>query len=261
MKHLDDGELILYHYRDASGIVEASRHLESCPECHDRLERLSATLSVVEFPEVPPRAEDYGTQIWKSIRAHLPEPQPRASLVWWRRFAVATAFAGLLVAAFLLGRHERPQPQQVAGSQSGVAATNTSVDAKQVQERVLLVALGDHLDRSQMLLIELSHAGGSGEVDISNQQQLAAQLALSNRLYRDTAQEVGDTAMSNALDELERVLLEITHEPSSLTTERLQQIQQRIQNQGILFKVRVIQNNVQRELAPSNGSKKSKENI
>ncbi|MBV9086356.1 MAG: hypothetical protein JOY79_02630 [Acidobacteriaceae bacterium] len=257
MRHLEDGDLILYHYRDGN-VDAATQHLDSCSECRKRLEELSATLQLVSAPEPPPRPEDYGTQVWNRVRAHLAEPEPRP-LWWWRRVAVATAFAGLLLAAFLLGRYGRPQPQPTTIASTVSAPANASVTPQQVQERVLLVALGDHLDRSQMLLVELAHAGGTGQIDISTQQQLAAQLADSNRLYRDTARQVGDTSISNALDELERVLLEIMHEPSSMQADQLQEIQERIQKQEILFKVRVIRNNMQHELLQSKPGNTSKE--
>ena len=46
--------------------------------------------------------------------------------------------------------------------------------AEQVRERILLVDLGDHLDRSQMMLVELVSAGGTRRsVDISTEQARA----------------------------------------------------------------------------------------
>jgi hypothetical protein len=130
-------------------------------------------------------------------------------------------------------------------------ATNGGVTTvfppQQVRERVLLLAVGDHLDRSQMLLMELSHASGPGEIDISSEQQRAIELADANRLYRTTAQQVGDAGIATLLDELERVLLQVGHQPSSITAGDLKKIQDSIQSQGILFKVRVVRANVRKE--------------
>jgi hypothetical protein len=118
-----------------------------------------------------------------------------------------------------------------------------------VGERVLLVAVGDHLDRTQMLLMELSHASEPGEIDISRERQRAIELANANRLYRTTAQRVGDPSIVTLLDELERVLLQVGHQPSRLTASELKRIQDDIQSQGILFKVRVVRANVHKESA------------
>jgi hypothetical protein len=113
----------------------------------------------------------------------------------------------------------------------------------------LLVAVGDHLDRSQMLLLELSHASEPGDIDASGGRQRAIELANANRLYRTTAQNVGDVAMVSLLDELERVLLEVGHQPTRLTASDLKGIQDNIESQGILFKVRVVRANVRNESA------------
>jgi len=50
----------------------------------------------------------------------------------------------------------------------------------------------------------------------------------------------GDTALANTLDELERVLLDVAHSPDKVTPAQLEKIRQKIEAQGILFKVRVV---------------------
>jgi hypothetical protein len=246
MRHLEEEDLILYHYRDGEGVREAEEHLAACAECRRRWKELESDLELVKAPETPARGEKYGTRVWDGIRAHLPEKESRARWWQWPRLVTAGGFAALLVAAFLLGRSYRG----TTGPVTNTVATSTAATPEQVRERVLLVAVGDHLDRSQMLLVELSHAEGKGEVDISSEQKMALDLADSNRLYRTTAMEAGDTTMAAALDDLERVLVEIGHEPPKISEARLKEIQDRIQAQGILFKVRVIRGNVQEEMTP-----------
>jgi len=153
----------------------------------------------------------------------------------------------LLVGVFLLGRYSSQKQSPI--NESTNAGTTTASPAQQVRERVLLLAVGDHLDRTQMLLIELSHASEPGEIDISGQRQRAVELANANRLYRTTAQNVGDPSIVTLLDELERVLLQLGHQPSRLTARDLKRIQDSIQSQGILFKVRVVRANVRKESA------------
>ncbi len=248
MKHLSDDQLVLYHYHDGEDIDVAERHLSSCAECQSRLVAIEEVLKAVVAPSVPERGPDYGSEVWNRIRADLPEltkPQP-----WWGaipRWAWAGAVAALLAVVFLLGRYssQRQSPSNVA-TNNGVT---TASPAQQVRERVLLLAVGDHLDRTQMLLMELSHASEPGEIDISEQRQRAIELADANRLYRTTAQNVGDPSIVSLLDELERVLLQVGHQPSLLTARDLKRIQDTIQSQGILFKVRVVRANVRKESA------------
>ena len=248
MRHLADEQLILYHYHDGDDLDTARRHLASCTECQSRLDAIEEVLNLVATPPVPERGPGYGSEVWNRIRAELPELNTRQpSWLTMPRWAWAGVVAVLLVVVFLMGRYssQKQSPNNVAINSN----IPTQPPAQQVRERVLLVAVGDHLDRSQMLLMELTHASGTGEIDISREQQRAIELTDANRLYRTTAQQVGDTSIVNLLDELERVLLQVGHQPSSITAGELKKIQDSIQSQGIFFKVRVVRSNVREQSA------------
>jgi hypothetical protein len=106
------------------------------------------------------------------------------------------------------------------------------------------MAVGEHLGRSEMVLVELANAGPQSpaqkQVNISGEQRRAEDLLEENRLYRQTALEEGDPALASVLDELERVLLDVAHSPQEVTPTQLETIRQRIESRGILFKVRVV---------------------
>jgi len=106
-----------------------------------------------------------------------------------------------------------------------------------------VVRVGEHLGRSEMILMELANAQpepGQKVMDISATQKRAEDLVEENRLYRQTALRDGDTAMANTLDELERVLLDIANSPDEVTPAQFESLQKRIESKGILFKVRVV---------------------
>ena len=105
---------------------------------------------------------------------------------------------------------------------------------------MLLVAVVDHLERSQRALTELVNAEPAASMDISAEQGWVQDLVSANRLYRQTASEVGEMGVASLLDDLERVLVEIAHSPSMLSSDEFDQIRQRIESQGIIFKVRVL---------------------
>ena len=111
-----------------------------------------------------------------------------------------------------------------------------SADDAAVRERVLLIAVGDHLERSQMVLVELAHAETRGDLDISAERQLADDLVASNRLYRQSAQQIGQANVAGLLDELEPVLVEVARGPSTVSMQQLADIQQRIEALGIVFR-------------------------
>ncbi len=122
----------------------------------------------------------------------------------------------------------------------------------------MLVAVGEHLDRSQMILVELVNNESKGPVDISEEQHRAEDLIGDNRLYRQAALTSGDTRVSSVLDELQRVLLEIAHSPSKLDSAEFEQIRRRIEAEGILFKIRVVGSNLrerEKSVLPAQDSK------
>lgn len=248
VQHLTEEQLVAHHYAhdDARERAAAERHLAECADCAGRLAGLRAFLGAIVAPEVPLRAESYGSEVWDRLRAYLPEkPEPRR---WFgflpQRWALGGAVAALIVAAFLVGRFVQPPAE-------GPTTALPRPAPGQVRERVLLVALGDHLERSQMVLIELANAPSKGgPVDISAEQQRAEDLVDSSRLYRQTAQGLGDTPTAKLLEELERTLLDIAHSPSQLEASELKRIQQRIEAQGLIFKVRVVGSKVRREQLP-----------
>ncbi len=120
---------------------------------------------------------------------------------------------------------------------------------RQVRERVLVVAVGEHLGHSERMLIELSNAAPNDpaqkEVNISAEQRRAEDLLEENRMYRQTALQEGDAGLASVLDELERVLLDVAHSPEEVTPAQLEAIQKKIEARGILFKVRVVNKELQ----------------
>jgi hypothetical protein len=241
MNHLSEEQLILHYYGEEDDALAAERHLDECEACRALYGSLQRTLNVVDSLPMPEPGAEYGDQVWKRIEHRLPARR-RARWLWalpapWRWAAASAAFAALLVAAFLAG-HFYPHPRQPAQ----LAAADP-----QAGERILLVAVGDYLERSQMVLIELANARSPGSLDISAEQERAVDLVSENRLYRQTAAHTGDAAVGSVLDELERVLLDITHAPSRLSAGELEKLRQRLEAEGILFKIRVLGSNVRNQ--------------
>jgi len=96
--------------------------------------------------------------------------------------------------------------------------------------------------------VEIMHNEDTGHIDFSAEQQLARDLLDDNHLYRVSAQQVNDPQVARVLDQLGRVLAEIANGPSEVSSSDLQQVQHTIQSEGLLFKVRVIQSEVNSKL-------------
>lgn len=236
MKHMTEDELIAYREGVPAERVRIARHLAVCEECRAELERIEAVLAALDTLPVPDPGDDYGRHVWQQIAPRLPEKPRRGWQSWFeaKRLGALGAVAVMLVIAFLAGRitkHDHTGSVDVA-------------NREQIRERVLVVAVGEHLGRSEMMLIELSNAApldpAQRQVNISAEQRRAEDLLDENRLYRQTALQEGDTALASVLDELERVLLDVAHSPEEVTPAQLEKIHQKIAAEGILFKVRVV---------------------
>jgi hypothetical protein len=142
--------------------------------------------------------------------------------------------AALILVAFLLGRFTKGP---------GAGDQNLSANNGKARERVLVVAVGEHLGRSEMVLMELANGEpekGQKLVNITAEQKRAEDLLEENRLYRQTAVQNGDSLMASTLDELEPILLDIANSPDEVTPAQFEAIQRRIAAKGILLKVRVV---------------------
>jgi hypothetical protein len=186
-------------------------------------------LDAFSADNVPERSESYGSEVWARLAPALPAAKSRRPwLTWW---FLAPSLATLLVIAFVGGMLTQK-------NRSGLA----NIPPK-ARERVLLIALGDHLERSQIVLAELAHAA-PGTLDAGEERAAARDLLNENRLFRQTAARAGDRSQTALLDDLERVLLDVANGPSTLSPEDLAALQQRLQSDGLLFKVRVAGSNV-----------------
>ena len=76
--------------------------------------------------------------------------------------------------------------------------------------------------------------------DISTEQRWADDLLDASRLYRQDALDAGERSVATILDDLERSLIEIVNSPSKISAADLEQIRRRIDAASLLFKVRVM---------------------
>jgi hypothetical protein len=239
MKHLSEEQIVLHCYGDAEDTAEILSHLESCSACRDELERLQGLLNQIEPVEVPEPTAMFEEKTWLNLRDRLPSRRSgfRQWFITAPRWALAGVAVLLIAAAFLAGRYmprHDGQPPEIAGQVN--------------RQQVVLVAVGDHLERSQMLLVEIMNNDAVSGTDLSTEQQQARDLLDANHLYRVSAQNAGDPQIARLLDELGRVLTEIANSPSDLSPADLQQIRGRIQSEGLLFKVRVVGSEVNSRL-------------
>ena len=252
-RHYSEDDLTLYYYGEGRRRDAIEQHLAGCASCASLYRDIAGTLGLIAPPEAPARGEQYGLEVWQRIRHKLPErPEP-----WWASFfhrdrlVVAAAAAMLVLVAFVAGRVWPRQPAAPAGGveiTAGGAAAGGAAAAGDTRERILLTSVAEHLDRSERVLTDIMNAPDAS--DISNEQRWADDLLATSRLYRQDAADAGEQSVAAVLDTLERSLLEIVNSHSKVTAADLEQIRRRIDAAALLFKVRVMSDELQqRELS------------
>jgi hypothetical protein len=232
--HLSEDELILHYYgeidRDEQSRVVA--HLASCAECRQANDKLARVMSLVDSAAPVEAPQGFERVMWARL-----EPQLDAHrggwkrLFWFPQWALAGGVAALLVAAFWAGRISSVTPSNPSSANT-VAAVEP--------QRVLQAAVGDHLDRTQMMLVELVNAETDHGDVLAGEQARAADLVAANRVIKQSAMQAGDGQIVDVLEDLERVLLESANAPADATSKEITDLQSRITTDDLLFRLRVI---------------------
>ncbi len=240
MNHLTEEQLIEHYYSKGGTGGAAGRHLDGCAACARGYAALKSDLDEVEIAAPPARDASYGEWVWESLAPSLPVyAAPRRR--WfragvWKGLSYAAACALLVACAFIAGRlWERRQPN---------IAVKPPAPQPAPPQRVVVVVLSDHLDRSERLLVELKHADtGSAEL-LSPLRDEARSLQVANRICRQNAGKDDDPALSAALDRLDRLLAELANQPGGLNGATIARLQDEMSAEGLLFKVRVLRSRI-----------------
>jgi len=243
--HLSEDELILDYYGETEG-ADAARvasHLSSCAECQLAKDKLARVMMLVDSAAPIEAPEGFERVMWARLEPQFQaQPVRRSARIfdlvvgrsareggWFPQWALAGGVAALLVGAFWAGRISTVTP-----------ATPSSAVASVEPERVLQAAVGDHLDRTQMMLVELANTDTDHADVLAGEQVRAADLVAANRVIKASAIQAGDTQIVDVLEDLERVLLEIANAPADATSKEMTDLQSRITTEDLLFRLRVI---------------------
>jgi hypothetical protein len=273
MKHASEEDLTLYYYGEGRRRPAIERHLQRCDACASLYRDIAATLALIVAEDLPDRGESYGLEVWQRIRTRVDE----TGVDGFGRFARFTGFSGfwgftgwfapvarvsmaggiaaLILAAFVAGYivHSRSQSSSSRAIAGSVSSQNLANPASpDVSRRILLTSVADHLDRSERILTEIMNDDAAGRSrDFSSEQRWAEDLLTASRLFRQDALDAGERAIATVLDDLERSLLEIVHSPSPIGAADLEQIRRRIDAAALLFKVRVLGDELRQREAPA----------
>jgi len=211
-------------------------------------DEIAGSLKMVDAAIVPAPAEGFEERIWARVQPTLQEDSGSVLVGHAGRrtssFAGWAAAAGLALAvtAAVLGARSwlaRPDPGAPAPAAVVVTADPSG------RERVLLTALDDHFQRSEMLLVELMNGLAAESDEFGFERQAADDLVDSSRLYRLAAEQNGQMRLALMLEDLESVLIEIARSPDRIDPSELSFLRARIEDDDLLFKVRAVSQQIQ----------------
>jgi hypothetical protein len=236
--HLSEDDLILHYYgEDEAAEHGVESHLAKCAGCREAFQGLRRVMEAIDAAPVPEPAADFERSVWARLAPTLDPiggaPQTRAGISFWRTLSFAGGLAAVII-GMLLWQFDIRMTRQAA-------ETEQMADADSHRERVLLTAVSDHIEQSELVLVELANAAPQdGDLDVSLERSTAGDLVSAGRLYRETARETGDLHLASLLDELELVLVEIARGPRALSAEELEAVRAQIEQQELIFKLRVL---------------------
>jgi hypothetical protein len=242
-RHISDEDLLLDYYGEATPERHATMraHVEACAECQALDRELRAVLALVDTEPLPEAPPGFERDMWARLEpvvsgfSRTREVRLKADTTMWSfefpRWALAASVAALAVGSFALGR-----VWDTPASSSGAPA----VDARALSERMLRSEVEEHLERSQRVLVELVNADDSAPVVLASDRERAADLVAAGRLYRHSAEEMGDADTRDLLEDVERVLVEVANGPDVETSKDLSEVRARISDQDLIFRLRLM---------------------
>jgi Putative zinc-finger len=251
-RHMSDEDLLLDYYGEATPEqhAEMRAHVETCADCQALDRELRAVLALVDSEPVPDAPPGFEREMWARLepvvsgfrrtnevrlKADTTAADTTAADTTWSfelpRWALAASVAALAVGSFALGRvWDTPTtPPRVS-----------TADVRELGERMLRSEVEEHLERSQRVFVELVNADESVPVLLASDRERAADLVAAGRLYRRSAEEMGDADTRDLLEDVERVLVEIANGPEVESSNDLSEVRARITDQDLIFRLRVM---------------------
>jgi hypothetical protein len=247
--HPTEDDLILHFYGEGAPDDEArvESHVRECEACRASWEDLRETLQLVDHAKVPEPPAGFEARMWARVETALPSqsvaPARRRSHTLTAVFALAAAVVLAVGVAYVWrGTRQAPGAAAVTPVATSANTANPAADAARRRERVLLTALDDHFQQSEVLLVELTN--GRNATDLNFERASAGDLVDSGRLYYATAQQNGDVQLAQMLEDLNAVLIQVARSPAKPTANDMASLRARINDSALLFKVRAVSSQI-----------------
>lgn len=237
--HVTEDDLILHYYGEASAAESGiESHLGACAECGAAWLQLRRVMEAIDTAHMPEPAPSFERDVWARLDAEIGRERPAGRVArGWRawvtgpRLVLAGGLAAIVLVVGALRMSTTMEPRETLAADTAAGAH---------REQVMLTAVSDHIEQTQVVLVELANAQTGDDIDVSLERDAADDLVSASRLYRETARETGNLQLAALLEELEMVLVEIARGPGALSGGELAALRAQIEEQQLIFKLQVL---------------------
>jgi hypothetical protein len=231
--HLEEEDMVLHYYGETDSPDRVSAHLEACAQCRKEFLALRRLLDEEIVSDVPDPGPEYGARLWRRLSPVLLED----SRPWWKKqivfrgLLVPLAAAALFVVVFLIGRYGPTPPDPIA------------LISEKATESLFAMNVNRHLERTQVMVQDLSNLERGVPVDLDDQRAWATELLADNRIYRNLAKGRGDAGMEAFLSQVEFLLIELANSDDETLMATLASEQETYSE--LLFQLRIIRSRLE----------------
>ena len=239
MKPCKQGEsqVIAYVYGDLDGDALAffQKHLQTCSTCQRECEDIKQTLGFMDQrrrPDPPAISwEPFEARLKAAVRAQQILETRRNRKIWLIQSFAAVA---LLVLGIVLGKS--------VFQESPIGGLVTLVPD---QPLTYTQQADAYVERSKTLLIGLMNmdveAGSGASVDLSLQKKLSRELVSEAAMLRENYPEEAKDQLLELINDLEIILIQISHFEADGNLENLQVIREGVARSSLLLKIHLEQ--------------------
>lgn len=248
-----------------------NKHLSSCKNCASRFEELKTTLSLVNTNKKRELDEAFMENFWETLEPklrneesfsrsqHLKIPDWLGFKFKWK-YQIAGGLA-LLILGFFLGKYLTRGNEDII-KQAGLGKAKTEISEKAVNSAAL-----KYLDRSKIILLEITHFDPSKDnpesINLPYMKKISKQLASQADILKDDLRKPSQQELKRLVANLELVLLQIANLETRHDTEGIEIIKNLVNSKGIFLKINIqqlLENNKKKDDQKDTGNKTNKDN-
>jgi hypothetical protein len=243
-------DLLQARYREVCGLLDSVGKDNVPPPSSDLNQRIMANVAELKQTrhalDLDNTKAKSGLSLWSRARAKLAQLFPSDQ---WGGLATASAVIAVTISVvFYMGRLSVEPVTMATNTSPALRFVDQPAFDEKASRRILLTNVSSHLETSGRFLTLVSNSGKDSEIDMASRAQMLQDMIGFNRLYRRAAERSNDLPLVSVLQQMEIVLLQLSHTDDDTNESDLDGIRSRLDDSDLLFKLKVTNKKINREL-------------